>query len=136
VIPLEEFVGLVTGAGVDLVADIRRFPRSRRHPQFSRANLERDLPIAYEWLGEQLGGFRDGGYEEWMRSSEFARGIEDLERLATEHTVAFMCAEGVPWKCHRLYVARALASRGHRIAHLLPGGRIEWEPSPLAPPDR
>ena len=134
VVPLEEFVALVTGAGIDLIADIRRFPRSRRHPHFARANLERELPIGYEWLGEELGGFREGGYEEWMRSADFKRGIERLEHLAAEHTVAFMCAEGVPWKCHRLYVARALASRGHSVGHLLPGGRIEVEPVPLTPP--
>ena len=132
-VPLERFVALVTGAGVDAIADIRRFPRSRRHPQFNRANLERELPITYVWLGEELGGFRDGGYEQWMQSPDFERGIASLEALAAEHTPAFMCAEAVPSRCHRRFVALELASRGHSIAHLQPDGRLEWVPHSLDP---
>ena len=135
-VPLERFVALVTGAGVDVVADIRRFPRSRRHPQFGRSNLERGLPIRYVWLGEELGGFREGGYEDWMTSASFERGIAALEALAADGTPAFMCAEGAPARCHRRFVAVELASRGHQVAHLLPDGRLEWVPAPLTRPDR
>lgn len=135
--PLEQLAELCKNAGIDLVADIRRFPGSRRNPQFKRENLEAELPehgIAYVWLGSELGGFRKGGYDEWMATAEFERGLEMLEALDVEHTVGFMCAEAVPWKCHRRFVARALAARGHRVAHLLPDGRIAWEEAPLPDP--
>lgn len=124
---LDELTKLLREAGIDVVCDIRRFPRSRRNPHFSKARLEEELPklgIAYVWLGEELGGFRDGSYEEWMRTPEFARGIEEIERLAREHTVAFMCSEGLPWKCHRRFVSRALFDRGHDVSHLLPDGSV------------
>ena len=135
--PVDEFLALIRGAGITHVCDIRRLPRSRRHPHFARANLDERLPgagIAYEWLGDELGGFRDEGYDAWMRTDDFTRGIERLETLAQAGRVAFMCSEGLPWKCHRLFVARALSARGHRVSHLLPDGRVVEEETPLAPP--
>lgn len=137
-VPVEDLVALAKGAGIDLIADIRRFPGSRRNPQFKRENLEVELPthgIEYRWLGETLGGFRKGGYEPWTTTDDFHRGLAELEELARDHTVGFMCAEAVPWRCHRRFVARALAGRGHRIAHLLPDGRVAWEETPLDPSD-
>jgi uncharacterized protein (DUF488 family) len=136
--PLDDFVGLCRDAGIDLVADVRRFPVSRRNPQFTRDRLERSLPehgIAYVWLGDTLGGFRESGYDAWMASEEFERGLGELERLAQDRTVAFMCAEGAPWKCHRRPDAPsapppawsdALVARGHRVAHVLPDGELAW----------
>lgn len=135
---LDELVELLSSEGVEVLCDIRHFPGSRRNPQFNRDALARDLPeqgIAYLWLGETLGGFRKGGYEAWMETEEFARGIAELEDVAAERTAAFMCAEAVPWKCHRRFVARALARRGHATAHLLAPGRVAWEETPLSPPD-
>jgi uncharacterized protein (DUF488 family) len=136
---MEELADLLARAGIALVCDIRRFPRSRRNPHFGRESLEQRLPargIGYEWLGAELGGFREDGYEAWMQAPEFARGLERLEELAAKHTVAFMCSEGLPWKCHRLLVARALAERGHRVSHLLPDASVVEEATPLLPPDR
>jgi uncharacterized protein (DUF488 family) len=137
--PFDDFVRLVSAASIDVVCDIRRFPRSRRHPHFARERLQHELPargIDYEWLGSELGGFRDEGYEAWMRSGGFVAGIERLEELAAEQTVAFMCSEGLPWKCHRLFVARELAGRGHHVSHLLPDATVVAEQTPLSPPDR
>lgn len=135
----EEFVQLCLGAHVEIVADIRRFPRSRRHPHFAREHLGRALPqhgIDYAWLGNELGGYREGGYEEWMSGDDFVHGLVELERLATDRTVAFMCAEGDPSSCHRRFVARELAKRGHEVSHLLPDGRLRPEDPPLSLPDR
>ena len=121
----DEFVRFVRGADIDVVCDIRRFPRSRRHPHFTRERLDERLPqdgIEYVWLGEELGGFREPDYETWMKSGDFARGIETLERLGRTKTVGFMCSEGDPSKCHRLFVAQALVSRGNVVSHLLSDG--------------
>jgi uncharacterized protein (DUF488 family) len=131
----EEFVHLCRGADVRIVADIRRFPRSRRYPHFAREHFQRALPghgIDYVWLGEELGGFREGSYEDWMSGERFGKGIAELERLAENGTVAFMCAEGDPSSCHRRFVARALAQRGHEVSHLLPDGRLKQEEPPLS----
>jgi uncharacterized protein (DUF488 family) len=135
---LDDLVALCRGAGIETICDVRRFPRSRRHPHFAREHLERALPernMGYVWLGETLGGMREGSYEDWMATAEFARGLDELEKLATESVVAFMCAEGDPAKCHRRFVARVLAERGHEVSHLLPDGRIVFQAPPLSLPD-
>lgn len=134
---LEDFVALLTSADIRTVVDIRRHPRSR-WPQFNRAALQRALTergFRYVWLGDALGGFREGGYDEWMRTDDFTRGIEELEALAQTSRVAFMCSEGEPWKCHRRFVSRALLQRGHAISHLLPDGTLHPEDPQLALPD-
>lgn len=135
----EEFVELCRGADVQAIADIRRFPRSRRYPHFATEHLERALPehgIGYIWLGNELGGFREGSYEDWMSGERFNEGIVELERQAENGTVAFMCAEGDPSSCHRRFVARELSMRGHEVSHLLPDGRLKPEEPPLSLLDR
>jgi uncharacterized protein (DUF488 family) len=132
-------VALCRKAGVEMIADIRRFPRSRRNPHFAREHFEHALPehgIGYVWLGEELGGYRDTGYEDWMASDDFECGIKELEQLAQSSVVAFMCAEGDPSSCHRRFVARVLAQRGHEVSHLLPDGRLKPEEPPLSLLDR
>ena len=133
----DDFVQLIRGAHIETVVDIRRFPQSRRHPHFSRNRLDRELTArgtGYVWLGDDLGGFRDEGFDAWMKTSDFARGIETLERLAGTGLVAFMCSEGEPWKCHRRFVSRALFERGHEVSHLLPDGSFVPEDPQLALP--
>jgi uncharacterized protein (DUF488 family) len=135
---IDELVELCRTAGIDTICDVRRFPRSRRHPHFAREHLQKVLPergMTYFWLGDTLGGLREGSYDDWMGTEDFAHGLAELERAAAEHVVAFMCAEGDPAKCHRRFVARALAERGHEVAHLLPDGRLVWEAPPLSLPD-
>ena len=133
----DDFVRLVRDANIETVVDIRRFPQSRRHPHFSRQRLERELPprgIQYRWLGAELGGFRDEGYDAWMKTDDFTRGIETLERLAGTGRTAFMCSEGEPWKCHRRFVSRVLFERGPQVSHLLPDGSSVPEAPQLALP--
>lgn len=140
---LDQLVELLQANQVDLVADVRTVPASRRMPHFAKASLERELPlrgIRYVHVPD-LGGlrkprpdsvnaaWRNGsfrGYADHMQSPEFERGIEELQALAAAHTVAIMCAEAVPWRCHRSLVADALTVRGVEVLHVTGASR----PSP------
>ncbi len=111
-------VELLEGAGIDLIADIRRYPGSRRHPHVAREAMERWLPdagIDYEWVVE-LGGRRKPdpsspnvglrndqfrAYADHMATEEFATGLDRLTAMAADRSVAVMCSESVWWRCHR-----------------------------------
>jgi uncharacterized protein (DUF488 family) len=141
----EELVTLLREPGIGLVADVRRFPGSRRHPHFSREALAQDLPargIAYEWWGEDLGGRRRApadasrhsawrvpafrAYAAHMDSAAFQTALVRLEEKGAVAPVALMCAESMWWRCHRRLIADALVARGHRLVHLIsPGQRHE-----------
>jgi uncharacterized protein (DUF488 family) len=140
---LAELVGLLRDNGVRRLADIRRFPGSRRHPHFASEALARSLPdegIAYVHMPE-LGGRRAPrkdspntawrvdqfrGYADHMDSDEFRGAVDRL--LAFEETTAIMCAEAVPWRCHRQLVADDLLRRGVDVVHILaPGSRRRHE---------
>jgi uncharacterized protein (DUF488 family) len=147
--PIERFVDLLRGAGVERVADVRRFPGSRRNPQFGAEALSASLSeaaIAYEPLGEQLGGRRRSrapkpdspwrnasfaAYAEYMGTDEFAAGLERLERLARERRTAIMCAEALWFRCHRRLIADALAARGWAVWHLGSDGRLSAHPETM-----
>jgi uncharacterized protein (DUF488 family) len=140
----EELLECLTGDGVRTLVDVRRFPGSRRHPQFNREALERTLAsagIAYRHA-EALGGRRSGGaefdcirvaafrgYAAWMRSDDFAAA---LEAALAEPEPCFMCAETLWWQCHRRLIAELLDARGHEVVHLLRPGHSDrhrrWEP--------
>jgi uncharacterized protein (DUF488 family) len=122
---------------VALVADVRRHPGSRRHPQYDRAVLRDALP-GYVHLPE-LGGRRRAradspnagwthaafrGYADHMATDAFARGLERLERLAAGARTAVMCAEAAWWRCHRRLLADALLARGWAVRHIGPDGRL------------
>jgi uncharacterized protein (DUF488 family) len=138
-----EFLELVRSAGVELIADVRRYPGSRRQPHFERtalAGVLLEAGIGYRWLGETLGGRRKPapdsvngawesdqfrGYADHMASDEFAAGLAELEDLAREQRVAVMCAEAWWVRCHRRLIADALTARGWRVLHLGANGRLE-----------
>lgn len=141
-----ELIAVMHAAGVQVVADVRRFPASRRHPQYNRAALERTLAtagIAYHWLGEGLGGrrrqtvptaqSRNNGWEvaafryyaDAMPTAEFRAGMDELEALARSAPTAFMCAEKLWWSCHRRLIADLLTVRGWTVIHLLDESRRE-----------
>jgi uncharacterized protein (DUF488 family) len=137
------FVDLLNAHRVEVLADVRRFPGSRRHPQFNAGTLAvtlADSGIGYEQLGDALGGRRRArpdsphtiwrveafrGYADHMDSEEFASGLERLERLARERRTAIMCAEGDWRRCHRRLISDALAVRGWRVLHIRPDGLVE-----------
>ncbi len=140
---LEELVGLLKENEIELLADIRSHPVSKRRPQFNREDLARRLPdygIEYRWLGQELGGFRDRrdpnsphtalrnprfrNYADHTASEEFAQGIEALIALARHKRVALMCAEVLWWRCHRSLVSDYLtACRGIEVTHILGAGK-------------
>jgi uncharacterized protein (DUF488 family) len=136
----EELLALLRDPGVQLVADVRAFPSSRRNPQFNRGALEAwlsEASIRYEHLRELGGrrvpepGSRNGGwrerafqaYADHMHSPEFQRALAELEAAARESPTAVMCAEAVWWRCHRRLIADALLVHGWRVEHLGVGDR-------------
>lgn len=141
---LGEFAGILRGFGIDLLADVRTVPRSRRVPQFNRETLPAELEsrgIAYRHL-EKLGGLRHSrrdsinggwenrsfrGYADYMQTEGFSEGLEELTGLAREYTVAIMCAEAVPWRCHRRMIGDALLVRGFEVLDIMGEGRADPE---------
>jgi uncharacterized protein (DUF488 family) len=136
----EAFVALLVANGIELLADIRRIPRSRRHPHFHTEALERSLPrcgIRYRHL-PRLGGWRrpaDGspnggwqklsfqGYADYALTEEFAEGLAELRELAAAGRTAMMCSEALWWRCHRRLVADRLVVGGDVVWHLGADGR-------------
>lgn len=137
----EEFLAVLAAFGIQAVADIRRFPVSRRHPHFSREALATALltaGIRYDWLGNTLGGYRTGGYASHMATDAYRAGVAQLEAIARERPTAFLCAERLPSACHRRFVAGTLEAGGWEVIHLLDVGHV-WTPgssglSPERPP--
>ena len=146
-----ELVGLLREGGVELVADVRRFPRSRTNPQFNAEALGPALDqdgIGYRHLAA-LGGRRSAvgahapsrntlwrqaafrAYSDYAETAEFRDSFEALLDLAREHSVAIMCAEAVWWRCHRRIIADYLLARGVEVRHILGAGKIE--PATLTP---
>lgn len=125
--------------GVQAVADVRRYPYSRRHPHFNRDCLAAALQasgVEYRHLPE-LGGRREPaarspntglrdrafrGFADHMQGKEFGRGLERLLELAGERRSAVLCAGALPERCHRSLIADALVARGVRVAHVLDAG--------------
>src|ERR1039458_1972697 len=133
---LEEFIGLLQVHGVTCVVDVRTVPRSRFNPQFNKASLPRSLAkvgLGYVHL-PGLGGLRHAhadsvnlgwrnasfrGFADYMQTPEFEQSLQELVRLATRERLALMCAEAVPWRCHRSLIADALLVRGIRTEDIM-----------------
>ncbi len=126
---IEEFISILKRFDLEAVADVRRFPFSRlKH--FGKDQLTSELErsgIKYFYLGNLLGGFRDGGYGRHTHSPEFEQGIQKLKEIASEHRTAFECAERLPSKCHRRFIALRLGLDGWRVIHILDREQT-WEP--------
>jgi len=109
-----DFVTLLREHGIDVVVDVRRYPRSRV-PEYCRENLELKLPevgLSYVFLGDLLGGFRPGGYTDYMASDAYRSGIERIVELADHQNVVLMCKEREESGCHRKHIARTLNEKG------------------------
>ncbi|MFP4056156.1 MAG: DUF488 family protein [Candidatus Brocadiia bacterium] len=127
---------LLAAHGIRCLIDVRRFPRSRKNPQFDRPELGAALPragIRYLWMGEELGGFRKGGYRAYMGTGAFAAALSRLEALASQAPTAVMCAEKLFFRCHRRFIADVLARRGWRVVHIIEPDR--WQVHRLRPED-
>jgi uncharacterized protein (DUF488 family) len=134
---MAEFLTLLGTYGVKALVDVRRHPVSGRYPHFSRDALARSLRragIRYLYLGEDLGGFRPGGFEVYMDTPAFAAGLRTLEFAAGRAPTAIMCAERLPSQCHRRFIGAALAQRGWTVLHLIEAGQI-WSSADPEPPE-
>lgn len=136
-----EFVDMLASFEIQLLADVRRFPGSRRQPQFKQENLESLLEAAHieyeHW--EHLGGRRQGRlpdspngawrvesfntYADYMLSDEFQAALHELTLVASKVRTAIMCAEAVPWRCHRRLIADALTAQGWTVRDIYSAGR-------------
>ena len=119
---LEGLLGVLHQAEVRAVVDVRRYPFSRRHPQFNRDELSTALlkgGVVYHHLGDTLGGYRSGSYETYLLNDHFQAGLGTLEELAASTSTAILCAERDPALCHRRFIADCLAERGWEVVHLL-----------------
>ena len=148
---IDDFLALLQEHDIAALADVRRFPGSRRHPQFSQEALAASLThtgIEYVHFPE-LGGRREPrkdspntawrnaafrGYADYMMTPEFQAGIECLLALAVRSRTAIMCAEAVWWQCHRGLIADHLKAAGHEVVHIQ--GPHKSEPHPFTPAAR
>jgi uncharacterized protein (DUF488 family) len=139
---IEDFLAILQAHSVLLVIDVRRYPVSRRHPQFNADALRHRLEscgTAYRGLtalggrrppqpqsrnlGWRNAGFR--GYADYMQTEPFQRAVSELLALASQARTAVLCAEAVPWRCHRTLIADAVVSRGWQVHHILDASRTE-----------
>ena len=107
---LDEFLELLRGYGIEVLVDVRRFPTSK-FDHFKRENLEKAVQAAgieYAYLGKELGGYRTGGYPRYLESPAFSEGIQALLEIAKGKRGCILCAERLPGRCHRRFIAQAL----------------------------
>jgi uncharacterized protein (DUF488 family) len=135
-LPIDRFIGLLATYGVEEVADIRKIPKSRHNPQYWSDALEDELKAAsidYVWM-DGLGGRRQHanpdspntgwrnksfrGYADYMQTAAFEEALENLVDVSGRKRTVIMCAEAVPWRCHRSLVADALCVRGIPVADI------------------
>jgi len=122
---VERFTSLLEENGVQLLADVRRFPRSKIE-YFKREQMEEWLPkrgIGYMWMGDRLGGYRRGGYEAHTKTKEFIDGLKGLLEFAKMRRTCIMCMEPDPKYCHRRFIAAHLEREGVEVVHILKKGQ-------------
>ncbi|AOL15410.1 hypothetical protein BFU36_00175 [Sulfolobus sp. A20] len=134
---LDELIELLLEYKIGLLVDVRRWPKSRKFPHFNKENLEKQ-PIEYIWL-EELGGYRKFGkdvndlgiakcfqsegfraYATYITTSEKAKNaLDNLLKLASTRNVAIMCAERLPWNCHRKIISDWFYAKGFKVIHII-----------------
>jgi uncharacterized protein (DUF488 family) len=133
---LDELVEILRAHGVERLVDVRTIPRSRHNPQFNRETLSKALHnrrLSYRHM-KALGGLRHAGpdsintgwrnasfrgFADYMQTTPFKEALERFLKLAAEKPTALMCAEAVPWRCHRSLIADALTARGYEVRHIM-----------------
>ncbi len=122
----EEFISLLQTYSIEMVVDVRSFPTSK-FPHFKKESLVQSLAekaFGYYCLGKELGGYRRGGYEVYTQTVEYLAGMELLERMASRCRSAILCAERLPWRCHRRFIGRSLMERGWEVIHIIDEKRV------------
>ena len=140
--PLADFLAILKAHGVEKVVDVRTVPRSRHNPQFNQETLPQSLAavaIGYVHLSG-LGGLRHPrrdspnlgwhndsfrGFADYMLTPEFAEHLQALIDLARQARLVLMCAETVPWRCHRSLIADALTVRGLKVEHIISEPKLQ-----------
>ena len=140
----EEFRNLLTRHGIGCLVDVRRFPGSRKFPQFNQEPLEaslREVGIVYRWM-VGLGGRRKSAgkgpslneglrnesfrnYADYMLTEQFRSALEPLLEIAATTPTAIMCSESLFWRCHRRLISDYLVSRGGTVIHIMPDGKTQ-----------
>jgi uncharacterized protein (DUF488 family) len=126
----QAFFDLLAEHRIRRLVDVRRFPTSSRFPHFTQGCLKAlagEEGLEYFYLGDLLGGYRRGGYDQHVLTRKFQTGLHRLEGLASQAPTAVLCAERFPWRCHRRYIAAALEERGWQVVHIIDPGRT-WSP--------
>lgn len=140
--PIDAFIGMLAGAGIARLVDVRALPKSRRWPQYDGEALARSLAahgIEYVWRGDALGGFRKPSsdsphvalrgsfraFADHMASAQFGAAVDLLVSEARRNPVAIMCAERLPSECHRALIADYLVARRIEVVHLVAPGESE-----------
>lgn len=142
---VEEFIAMLRSFNIELIADIRSYPGSRKFPQFNKEALKIFLAhnnIQYVHL-KNLGGRRKAnpdskntgwrhiafrGYADYMETADFKEGIKELTENALQQRTAYMCSEAVWWRCHRSMVSDYLKLRGWTVMHIMGIGKAEEHP--------
>jgi uncharacterized protein (DUF488 family) len=140
--PIEEFIRILQAHGIRWLVDVRTIPKSRRNPQFNKESLPTSLHTAgieYCHL-PGLGGLRHPrkdskntgwrnasfrGYADYMQTTEFAKNLDRLMDLSSAEPTAIMCAEAVPWRCHRSLIADALVVRGIPVMEIMSATKVQ-----------
>jgi len=142
---VDDFIAMLCSFHISTLADVRRFPGSRKFPQFDKELLEHSLEkshISYVHL-EALGGRRKvsrdsrntrwrnasfRGYADYMETEAFEKGMAALEAMAVQAPLAYMCAEAVWWSCHRALISDYLKAKGWTVLHIMDAGKVQEHP--------
>lgn len=125
----DEFVGILKHYQIEALVDVRSYPKSKL-PIFNRDYLAAMITRAgmeYHFLGKELGGFRKEGYEKYMTTDAFRLGLDRLECIARVKLSVVVCAEKLPWRCHRRFIATALQMRGWETINIIEQDKT-WQP--------
>ncbi len=144
--PIEDFLALLGQHRIAILADVRSFPGSKRWPQFNQDALSASITragIEYLWM-KNLGGRRRGvradsphtawehpafrSYADHTETAEFAAGLNELMSAAARARTAYMCSEGLWWRCHRRIISDHLTARGWEVEHIMPDGKLARHP--------
>jgi uncharacterized protein (DUF488 family) len=130
------FLEMLEEHGIEVLVDVRRFPTSKVE-HFRKETMEQWLSeqgIEYVWLGEELGGYRRGGYKAYTETEEFKEGMKRLLEIARQKRTCVMCMEPNPKYCHRRFISAYLERKGIKVMHIIAKGQtslLKFEPKKL-----
>jgi len=117
----DDFLKTLKDYGIKTLVDVRRFPTSK-YERFKKENLDIILfssEIEYVYMGKELGGFRKGGYEAYVKTKEYKEALKSLQKVATKSPAVIMCCEKLPAGCHRRYISQNLKKLGWKVVDIV-----------------